>query len=248
MGTTFTKKSTDITMSIFGLFKKKISDSPTDSASEAASQAIAFDPPTQSTEPEFLIVGLGNPGEKYDQTRHNIGWMVLAELCKKYGVQTRKVNADYRAADITVYGKCLRLVQPTTYMNNSGRAVKQALASARLTAEQAVVIVDEYNFPVGKVHVKVGGSDGGHNGISSIIEEAGTDRFIRLRCGIGNRFGAGGLVDYVLSRFETEETEARNAMIAKAVQAIERIAEVNFSRAMSDVNSGKLYEVEEKRD
>lgn len=232
-------------MSIFGLFKKKNIENLEDSQQESTIQETVTPTRPNAAAPELLIVGLGNPGDKYDQTRHNIGWMVLAALCKKYGAQTKKVNADYRSADIIVSGKCLRLIQPTTYMNNSGKAVKQALSSTHLAAEQAVVIVDEYNFPVGKVHVKMGGSDGGHNGISSIIEESGTDRFIRLRCGIGNRFGAGGLVDYVLSRFETEETESRNAMIAKAVQAIERIAEVNFSRAMSDVNSGKLFEAEE---
>jgi PTH1 family peptidyl-tRNA hydrolase len=193
-------------------------------------------------EPDFLIVGLGNPGKEYAETRHNIGWMVAGALCAKHGAHLQKATGNYNSADIVLHGKNVRVIIPTTYMNKSGEAVKKALQGLSLPGDRIAVIVDEYNFPVGRVHLKASGSDGGHNGIASIIEELGSNQFIRLRCGIGNRFGAGGLVDYVLSGFDIEETENLKEMIEKAVLALERLTEVNFSRAMSDVNSGKLFE------
>ena len=106
--------------------------------------------------------------------------------------------------------------------------------------------MDEYNFPLGKIHLKKGGGDGGHNGIASIIEELGVQDFYRLRCGIGRNFSEGGLVEYVLSDFKEDEIEQRNVMIQKAIESIELLIEVGPSRAMSMINSGELWEEKEK--
>lgn len=135
-----------------------------------------------------------------------------------------------------ISGTTLHILKPLTYMNLSGEAVRLMAARLKLPSERIIAVVDEYNFPVGKVHLRLGGSDGGHNGLTSIIEELGTDKFWRLRCGIDRKFGPGELVDYVLAPFGSEEVEARNAMISSAVDALRLIATVGPEKAMQTVN------------
>lgn len=120
---------------------------------------------------DFLIVGLGNPGSKYENTRHNIGWMVIFELCKRFKLKPKQTSSIYYTTELSLYGKTALLCLPTTYMNDSGEAVKKLKAKYDLDNKRIIVIVDEYNFPISKVHLKSGGSDGGHNGIGSILEE-----------------------------------------------------------------------------
>ncbi|MFM8569277.1 MAG: aminoacyl-tRNA hydrolase, partial [Candidatus Kapaibacterium sp.] len=142
---------------------------------------------------DWLVVGLGNPGTKYADTRHNIGWMVCEELIGRTGGRWEKGAGEYVQCPVKLYGKSVLVILPTTYMNASGTAVTSVASAYRLSSDRIVAVVDEYNFPVGKVHLKIGGSDGGHNGITSIIEELRTDRFWRLRCGIDRKFGPGEL-------------------------------------------------------
>ena len=140
----------------------------------------------------------------------------------------------------------LMLIEPLTYMNLSGEAVAALVRMLKIDIKNIVAIVDEYNFPVGKVHLKRGGSDGGHNGISSLIDELGSADFYRLRCGIGRDFGPGGLVDYVLAPFDDTQTELRDQMIKHAVDAVKHLARIGAGRAMSDINSGTLWKPKEK--
>lgn len=190
---------------------------------------------------EWLVAGLGNPGKYYESNRHNIGWMVCNRLAERYKKQFVSSSRIYAQAPLNIGGIPIVLIMPTTYMNNSGEAVLSASKKYSIPTERLIIVSDEYNFPVGKIHLRSGGGDGGHNGISSIIEEIGTNEFIRLRCGIGRDFEAGGMADYVLSNFKTEEWEQLENMIIMACDSIEYLVKNGLSKSMSAVNSGALW-------
>ncbi len=185
---------------------------------------------------DYLIAGLGNPGSKYSETRHNIGWMVAIEYARRHKAEIKTGDILYYESKVRYEGKKALVIIPVTYMNNSGEAVAKAMNKHDIVPGQLVVIADEYNFPVGRVHLKKGGSDGGHNGVYSIIEEINSAEFWRLRCGIGRDFGPGGLVDWVLSVFKPEEDDAKEEMIKKAVSAIDIFISTPPGKAMSLIN------------
>lgn len=191
--------------------------------------------------PDIAIVGLGNPGDEYASTRHNIGWMVLAELAKKYDVEFSKSNGQYYQGKFKIGHKEVLLAFPMTYMNNSGKAITHIIKHHQIELNNICVVVDEYNFPVGKIHLKGKGSHGGHNGLRSIIDETGSNEFWRLRCGIDKNFGQGELVEYVLSEFEEHETQKVNEMIDRSLIAIKHMIKHDLNRAMSDINSEKIF-------
>jgi PTH1 family peptidyl-tRNA hydrolase len=197
-----------------------------------------------SKEFEWLVVGLGNPGKKYVFSRHNIGWMVTTALCEKYNKPIMPFSSIYLQSSLRIEKKLIMVALPTTYMNNSGEAVKAIVDLYEIPQDRIIVIVDEYNFPLGKVHLKSGGGDGGHNGMASVLEHLGLNDFLRLRCGIDKKFGAGELVDYVLSDFSPEENPAKNLMIQHAIESIEAIVTLGKARAMSEINSEKLWQSE----
>ncbi|MBI2793589.1 MAG: aminoacyl-tRNA hydrolase [Ignavibacteria bacterium] len=195
----------------------------------------------------LIIIGMGNPGEQYAHTRHNIGFMAAdawtqgakAPWRNRYKGLFRNMiyqEQSFRAKDTDIY-----IIKPQTYMNRSGDAVVQALKNIKkkTTDEQTdiIAIVDEYNFPVGRVHLRRGGSSGGHNGIESVITSLGTDDFWRLRCGIGREFGTGGLVDYVLSPFSADQKFLVPAMIERVCSSLDTIVDVGPERAMNIINS-----------
>jgi PTH1 family peptidyl-tRNA hydrolase len=191
---------------------------------------------------DWLVVGLGNPGGKYAGNRHNIGWMVAAALCEKHNISLRQSKSIYNAASFYLKNKIVLVAQPTTYMNNSGEAVRELMEEFNIPDGNIIVVIDEYNFPVDKIQLKDSGGSGGHNGMADILEKIPDKKFYRLRCGIAKNFGPGGLVDYVLSDFKPEETEKRNTMIKKAVIAIEHLIILdNPTRAMSEINSGSIF-------
>ncbi len=190
---------------------------------------------------DWLFVGLGNPGEKYAETRHNIGWLVAMNLVSKYSGKFSKGSSIYYYAKIKIDDNTIMTVLPTTYMNASGEAVRKIKDKFALPLERIVIVCDEYNFPLGKVHLKGDGSDGGHNGVASVIEELSASNFLRLRCGIGKNFPSGGMVDYVLSDFLKEEKEEQLKMIAKATESLEYLVKFGIIRAMTDINSGKIW-------
>ena len=181
-------------------------------------------------------IGLGNPGEQYAETRHNIGWLVCFELLKKYKKEPKAGKGAWYEAALKIHDTEVLVVFPTTFMNNSGEAVKPLCGQYKIHPSRVIAVVDELNFPVGKVQ---GGSDGGHNGLKSLIYHLNTDAFWRLRYGIDRNFAQGEMADYVLSDFKSEEMEERNKMIARGVEAIEYIARHGASRAMSVINSDR---------
>lgn len=195
---------------------------------------------------DFLFVGLGNPGIEYADTRHNIGWMVIEEFAKKRDAVFIQGKGNWKETSITYAGKKLLLMEPLTYMNLSGTAVAKAMRQNDITPSHVICIVDEYNFPVGKIQLKQGGSDGGHNGISSMIKELQTPNFWRMRCGIAKNFGPGEMADYVLSPFKTEEKDALSEMLQKGCSAIESIARSGLQRAMQSINSENKVEKNHK--
>jgi PTH1 family peptidyl-tRNA hydrolase len=188
---------------------------------------------------EWLIIGLGNPGEKYAETRHNIGWMVAEAFAKDANVQFERGKGEYWIARRAVGRAKAIIILPTTYMNLSGKAASEAAKRFRVPPERVVAVVDEYNFPVGRIHLKNSGSSGGHNGTASLIEELRSEKFFRLRCGIAKNFGPGELVEYVLSPFAPEEIPARDEMITKATRALELLLRLPSARALQEINADK---------
>ncbi len=191
---------------------------------------------------DYIIIGLGNPGDKYKNTRHNIGWMCAEALIKKYHGEVKKISQLSYYSHIKIQNENILVAIPITYMNNTGLAVKYFHDNFNILTENIIIIVDEYNFPVGKLHIKSGGGDGGHTGVASIIEETGSSDFYRLRCGIGKNFESGELVNYVLSDFSSEEITAVETMIGNSILAMEYFVTNNKSRAMSMINSTKIFE------
>jgi PTH1 family peptidyl-tRNA hydrolase len=183
-----------------------------------------------------IVVGLGNPGKQYADTRHNVGWMVLDKLADRAGWTG---HAKARDAAATVYGRYkdmdLLLAKPTTYMNLSGVAVRKLLAKHRAPLSDLLVVLDDFALPLGKLRLRGEGSAGGHNGLKSIIAELGTQDFARLRVGIGEP--QRGAVDHVLSRFASTEKKTLDEVLRAATDAVEDWAREGIDRAASQWNA-----------
>lgn len=184
---------------------------------------------------KFLIIGLGNPGNEYVGTRHNIGFDVLNAFALKHNVffQSSRL-AD--VAEIKFKGKIFVCIKPTTFMNLSGRAVKYWLDKEKIAIEHSLTIVDDLALPLSKLRLRKRGSDAGHNGLRDIQNILGTDAFPKLRFGIGNQFPKGMQVEFVLSRWLKEEIPVVKAKIEKSVEIIELFATTGIDRTMSEVN------------
>lgn len=152
---------------------------------------------------KYLIVGLGNPGPEYHETRHNCGWMVADQLASALGVTFQDKRYGF-VAEASLRGRKLYILKPTTYMNLSGNAVRYWLEKEKIETERLLVVVDELALPLGKMRLKGNGSNGGHNGLGHIQQLIG-QKYARLRMGIGSEFQRGGQIDYVLGRFTDEE-------------------------------------------
>ncbi|NOZ55245.1 MAG: aminoacyl-tRNA hydrolase [Calditrichaeota bacterium] len=186
----------------------------------------------------LLVLGLGNPEPRYFWTRHNIGFRVADHLAKRLGVDFR----DDRHAWVTPWiavpdaETSICLAKPTTYMNRSGLAASYLLDKYDLEPDDLLVICDDVNLPFGRLRLRPKGSDGGHNGLASVIEWLGTQEFPRLRIGIGANFGPGELVDYVLSDFTDEEEKLLPEIVQRAGDAVLMVAREGLEKAMSVFN------------
>lgn len=185
---------------------------------------------------KFLIVGLGNPGNEYAGTRHNIGFDVLNALVVKHGGQWQNDRLAYRAV-IKIKGKTLVCICPTTYMNLSGRAFKYWLDKEGVPVEQTLTVVDDLALPIEKLRLRATGSHAGHNGLKDIQNILGSDAYPKLRFGIGNNFPKGRQADFVLGKWKEDEIPAVKAKIDKCVEIIEQFVLVGIERTMSEVNS-----------
>ena len=188
-----------------------------------------------------VVIGLGNPGSQYERTRHNIGWMVLDRLAERAGIAGRQKARD---ASVTVRGRYqdldLALVKPTTYMNLSGVAVRKVLARDHVPMEDMLVVVDDFDLPLGRLRLRDEGSAGTHNGLRSIVAEMGTQKFARLRVGIGGH--GGSAIDHVLSAFTPEERPDLDLVLDAAADAVESWARDGGARAANRWNAWRLPE------
>ena len=186
-----------------------------------------------------LVVGLGNPGNQYLETRHNIGWMVLDRLADRAGRSGRGRQRDAsESVQLRYKGMDLVLAKPLTYMNLSGTAVKKLMVRDRVPLAEILVIVDDFALPFGKLRFRESGSHGGHNGLRSIIEELGTEKFSRLRIGIGEPDR--GAIDHVLSKFTEDERTRLPIVLDAAADAVEAWGRDGTSKAANRFNAFEL--------
>ncbi len=185
---------------------------------------------------KFLIVGLGNIGHEYNNTRHNIGFDVVNFLAAKHGGTWRTARyAD--VAEIKVKGKLIILIKPSTYMNLSGNAVRYWMQEEKIAATNTLIITDDLALPFGKLRMRPKGSDGGHNGLKHIQSILGNDQYPRLRFGVGSEFSKGKQVDYVLGVWNEEELKTLEARIEKAGEGSLLFTQIGLERAMNVVNA-----------
>ncbi len=187
------------------------------------------------SEMKYLLVGLGNIGPEYADTRHNIGFMVLNYLAKKHEAQF-DVGRHAFVTEIKYKGKSFTLVKPTTYMNLSGKAVAHYLSSLKIPVANMLVITDDLAIPFGKLRMRAKGSAGGHNGLKHIEETLGNNEYARLRFGVGSNYPKGRQVDYVLSPFSNEEQEQLPALIETAAEMCLSVGTIGLERTMNFYN------------
>ena len=186
---------------------------------------------------EYLIVGLGNPDRKYENTRHNCGWLALDCIAEKLGCKVNKIKFKSFVGEAAVGGKKVLLIKPTTYMNNSGQAVVEAMNFYKIKPENVIVIFDDISLDVGKMRIRQKGSDGGQKGMRSIIYLSGSDAFPRIKIGIGAKPNPNwDLADWVLSKFTDDERKTLDTIFDNAYRAVELILDGKIDRAMNLYN------------
>jgi len=183
-----------------------------------------------------LVVGLGNPGRRYEGTRHNIGYSVLAELARKFGVERPKAKFHAELVEADLDGQRALLLSPVTFMNNSGTSVRETCSFYKLSNEDLLVICDDFNLPLAKLRFRSKGSSGGQKGLEDIIRRLGTEEFSRLRIGIGKPPEKWDPADYVLSRFTTSETPEVEQAVWRAADAVALWAHEGIQVCMNSYN------------
>jgi PTH1 family peptidyl-tRNA hydrolase len=192
--------------------------------------------PRTGASADLLVVGLGNPGEEYDKTRHNVGAEVVEILARRHGGKLRKQKERSLTDEVDVGGKRVALAIPLTYMNLSGEAVAPLVRRYGVEPGQLVVIQDEMDFELGRLQVKDGGGLAGHNGLKSIVAHLHTQDFVRVRIGIGKPPGSRQGADHVLRRFSKAERQEIDIVLEEAADAVEMILAEGVDVAMNRVN------------
>lgn len=183
---------------------------------------------------KFLIVGLGNPGDEYDRTRHNTGFMVVDEFAKSVGATFQDKRYGF-VAETSIKGRKVFILKPTTYMNLSGNAVRYWLQKENIDQERMLVIVDDLSIPLGDFRLKGNGSNGGHNGLGNIQQLIG-QQYARLRMGIGADFTKGQQVDWVLGKYDEEDMKILQPSIDQAVEIIKSFVLAGLNITMNQFN------------
>lgn len=195
-----------------------------------------------------LVVGLGNPGAEYRETRHNVGFQVIDELARRWGVAQWRESFECLAARTAHQGETVLLGKPLTFMNLSGRAVAGLAGFYKVDVPDLLIVTDDVALPLGRLRARRGGSDGGHNGLKSIAQALGTDAYARLRIGVGRGditgpdgrvVGRPGMADHVLGRFRPEERETISAAILRAADASEVFITEGIERVMNAFNGAE---------
>ena len=187
---------------------------------------------------EWMVVFLGNPGPRYEGTRHNVGWSVGDVIESRCSVRISRLRSRALTARCTLGGREVLLVKPQTYMNLSGEAVRPLADYYRISADHILVVSDEIALVPGRIRLRPGGSAGGHNGLKSIIEHLGTDRFPRIRLGVGSPPHPDyDLADWVLGSFHGQDTETMRLAVEKAADAVECCVRDGIDKAMNRYNN-----------
>ena len=185
----------------------------------------------------WLIVGLGNPGGEYENTRHNAGFAVADELARRGGFAIQRVKFKALTAAAGIGGQGVLVMKPTTYMNLSGEAVGEAARFYKLSPDHVLVISDDVDLPLGKLRLRAGGSAGGHNGLKSIIQHLGSDQFPRLKVGVGGKPHPDyDLADWVLGKLQGEDKKLMDETVKRAADAIECLLKDGPQKAMNQFN------------
>mgnify|MGYP003446074567 CR=1 FL=1 len=195
---------------------------------------------TPTGAPEFLVVGLGNPGNKYTYTRHNAGFLCLDMLSDKLNFRIDRLKFKSLICDTNINGHRLIIMKPQTFMNNSGEAVRECASFYKIPAEKVIVIYDDISLDVGKLHIRRKGTDGGHNGIKSIIYQLQSDQFPRIKLGIGAKLHLEQpLADWVLSVMKGDDLENLRSACLDACDAIPLLVNGEIEKAMGLYNAAK---------
>ena len=184
---------------------------------------------------KYLIVGLGNMGAEYDNTRHNIGFDVVDALAKEFDVKFK----DDSLGDLAEFkhkGRTFILLKPSTYMNRSGKAVRHWMTKKKINKPNILVIVDDKNLDFGTLRLRGKGSDGGHNGLKDIDQMTGGNNYARIRFGIGSDFGKGRQVDFVLGKWDSKEREELPEIIRRAADGVKKFGTIGLSHTMTELN------------
>ena len=185
----------------------------------------------------WLLVCLGNPGEKYENTRHNVGYMVADEIGERCRSPIQKLRFKALTDVVTISGQKVLVMKPVTYMNLSGEAVRPAADFYKIPPDHVLVISDDTALAVGRLRIRKGGSAGGHNGLKNIIQHLGTDQFPRIRVGVGEKPHPDyDLADWVLGRFTGEDKKTMDAAVKRAADAVECLLAEGPDRAMNRFN------------
>ena len=186
---------------------------------------------------DWLLVCLGNPGDQYENTRHNVGFMVADEVADRANVPIQKLKYKALTNTVTLGGQKVLVMKPVTYMNLSGEAVRQAVDFYKVPADHVLVVSDDTALAVGRLRIRKGGSAGGHNGLKNIIQHLGTDQFPRLRLGVGEKPHPDyDLADWVLSKFSAQEEKALQPALENAAAAALLLLEQGVEKAASAYN------------
>ncbi len=187
---------------------------------------------------EYIIVGLGNPDSKYQNTRHNAGFLAVDRIAEKSGCSVDRMKYKALTGTATIADKRVLLMKPQTYMNNSGEAVQEAMSFYKVPMEKVLVIFDDISLDVGKMRIRRKGSDGGHNGIKSIIQLCGSDAFPRVKVGVGKKpHPAYDLADWVLSRFTEQERTDLSPVFDNSWETAQLFLKGQLDQAMNKFNS-----------
>lgn len=186
---------------------------------------------------DSIIVGLGNPGRKYENSRHNVGFMFIDKLAEKYHVKINRIKFKGLTATAVIDGKKTLLLKPSTFMNLSGQSVTEAMRFYKLPPEKVLIVFDDISLPVGKIRIRRGGSSGGQNGMKNIIYLSGSDTFPRIKIGVGAKPHPDyNLADWVLSSFNRQEYPGLVKALTDSVEAAALIGSGEIDRAMSQFN------------
>ena len=193
--------------------------------------------PAPSGSPEFMVVGLGNPGKDYEFTRHNAGFLTLDHIAVEADADIKKLKYKALIGDTVISGHRCLLVKPQTFMNNSGEAVREISQFYKIPPEKIIVIFDDISLPCGKLRIRRKGTDGGHNGIKSIIYHLNSDNFPRIKIGVGAKPHPDyNLADWVLSAFKKDEMEELKKAITKATEVLPFMLDGEIDKAMNKAN------------